>query len=202
MIAPVTRGRALPHFDTEVRLELERQRSQRPVRLAVRHAAERNITMRRATTRDAAGIHALTEQWVGDGLLLPRTLEQVNRTIRDYVIALENGKVVACGALRIYSSASAEIGALAVAAHCQGLGLGRHVVEALVEDARLLGIARVFALTMQVEFFAKVGFEPTLVAEFPEKIAADCSVCSRRSHCVEVAVARTLDTQIDAQRSA
>jgi amino-acid N-acetyltransferase len=125
-------------------------------------------------------------------LLLPRTLEQVNRTIRDYVIAIEDGKVVACGALRIYSSATAEVGALAVAAHCQGLGLGRHVVEALVEDARLLGIGQVFALTLQVEFFRKVGFEPTVVSQFPEKVAADCDQCSRRSHCVEVAVARTL----------
>src|SRR3954469_15494681 len=135
MIAPVTRGRALPHFDTEVRLELERQRSERPVTLLVPPATKRRITMRRATPKDAAGIHALTEQFVGDGLLLPRTQEQVNRTIRDYVIAIENGKVVACGALRIYSSASAEVGALAVSSECQGMGLGRHIVAALVEDA-------------------------------------------------------------------
>jgi amino-acid N-acetyltransferase len=155
-------------------------------------ATQRRITMRRATARDAAGIHALTEQFVGDGLLLPRTLEQVNRTIRDYVIAIENGKVVACGALRIYSSKSAEVGALAVSSSCQGLGLGRHIVEALVEDARLLGISRVFALTLQVAFFAKCGFQPTIVSEFPEKVAADCTGCSRRSSCIEVAVARTL----------
>lgn len=192
MIAPVTRGRALPHFDTEVRMELERQRSERPVTLLVPPATKRRITMRRATTRDAAGIHALTEQFVGDGLLLPRTFEQVNRTIRDYVIAIENGTVVACGALRIYSSQSAEVGALAVASSCQGLGLGRHIVEALVEDARLLGISRVFALTLQVEFFAKCGFAPTIVSEFPEKVAADCNGCSRKASCIEVAVARTL----------
>jgi amino-acid N-acetyltransferase len=192
MIAPVTRGRALPHFDTEVRLELERQRSQRPVQIVVPPATERRITMRRAMPKDAAGIHALTEQFVGDGLLLPRTLEQVNRTIRDYVIAIEDGKVVACGALRIYSSETAEVGALAVAASCQGLGLGRHVVEALCEDARMLGIRKAFALTMQVEFFAKVGFTPTLVSQFPEKVAADCNQCSRRAHCVEVAVERVL----------
>ena len=193
MIAPVTRGRTLPHFDTEVRLELERQRSARPVTLLVPPATTRRITLRRATPNDAKGIHTLTEQFVGDGLLLPRTFEQVNRTIRDYVIALENGKVVACGALRIYSSESAEVGALAVSADCQGLGLGKHIVNALVEDARVLGIRKVFALTMQVEFFGKVGFEPTLVSEFPEKIAADCSQCSRRSNCVEVAVSKTID---------
>ncbi|MEO5509380.1 MAG: GNAT family N-acetyltransferase [Longimicrobiales bacterium] len=192
MIAPVTRGRSLPHFDTEVRLQLERQRSSRPVQIVVPPATERRITMRRALPKDAGGIHALTEQFVGDGLLLPRTLEQVNRTIRDYVIAIEGGRVVACGALRIYSSQTAEVGALAVASNCQGLGLGRHVVEALVEDARLLGIEQVFALTLQVEFFAKVGFTPTAIAQFPEKIAADCNQCSRKAHCVEVAVARTL----------
>jgi amino-acid N-acetyltransferase len=193
VIAPVTRGRALPHFDTEVRLELERQRSQCPVTVLVPPATERRITMRRATPKDAAGIHALTEQFVGDGLLLPRTLEQVNRTIRDYVIAIEDGTVVGCGALRIYSSQSAEVGALAVSESCRGLGLGRHIVDALVADAKLLGIRRVFALTMQVEFFGKVGFDATNVAEFPEKIAADCNQCARRASCVEVAVAKSLD---------
>ena len=68
----------------------------------------------------------------------------------------------------------------------------KQVANISVEDARTLGIARVFALTMQVEFFGKVGFEPTLVSEFPEKIAADCAGCSRRDHCVEVAVARAV----------
>lgn len=181
---------ALPVLDAVVRLELERQRSQRPVRLLLPHATERRITLRRAAARDARGIHALTEQFVGDGLLLPRSYEQVCRTIRDYVIAVENGRVVACGALRIYSPELAEVGALAVAAHCQGLGLGRHVVEALMEDARALGITRAFALTMQVQFFGKVGFEPVSINEFPAKIAADCNNCSRRETCAEVAVAR------------
>jgi amino-acid N-acetyltransferase len=161
--------------------------------LLVPPATKRRITLRRATTKDAKGIHALTEQFVGDGLLLPRTFEQVNRTIRDYVIALENGKVVSCGALRIYSSESAEVGALAVSSDCQGLGLGRHIVNALVDDARVLGIRNVFALTMQVEFFGKVGFAPTVVSQFPEKIAADCNQCSRRASCVEVAVVRSLE---------
>jgi amino-acid N-acetyltransferase len=192
MTTTLTRTGALPQIDTVVRLELERRRSCRPVTLVVPDAAERRITLRRAMARDAAGIHALTEQFVGDGLLLPRTLEQVQRTIRDYVIAVENGYVIGCGALRIYSHETAEVGALAVSGACQGLGIGRHIVNALVEDARTLGIARVFALTMQVEFFGKVGFERTLVTEFPEKVAADCAGCSRRDHCIEVAVARAV----------
>jgi amino-acid N-acetyltransferase len=194
----------LPQLDTQVRLELERRRSRQPVRIAVKPAAERRITLRRALPKHAAGIHALTQQFVGDGLLLPRSIEQVNRTIRDYVVAIEGGVVVGCGALRIYSCNTAEVGALAVAAQCQGLGLGRHIVEALVEDGRALGISRVFALTLQVAFFGRLGFATTAVAEFPEKIEADCSQCSRRAHCIEVAVVRNLvdsHVQFETERS-
>ncbi|MGH7464961.1 MAG: GNAT family N-acetyltransferase, partial [Longimicrobiales bacterium] len=98
-----------------------------------------------------------------------------------------------CAALRIYSGHVAEVGALAVRADRHGSGIGRRLVEALVHDAVLLGLRRVFALTLADGFFHRLGFETTLVSEFPEKLAADCSSCARRPTCREIAVARTLN---------
>mgnify|MGYP006198549775 CR=1 FL=1 len=73
-----------------------------------------------------------------------------------------------------------------------GSGIGRRLVETLVHDAGMLGLRRVFALTLQDGFFHRLGFETTVVSEFPEKVAADCSTCARRATCTEIAVARNV----------
>ena len=39
-------------------------------------------------------------------------------------------------------------------------GVGSRLLEALVEDARALGLRRLFCLTFEVDFFARHGFEP------------------------------------------
>lgn len=41
----------------------------------------------------------------------------------------------------------------------RGQGLGRRLVEACVSDAVTFGIYKVFALTYQVAFFRKLGFD-------------------------------------------
>jgi amino-acid N-acetyltransferase len=40
------------------------------------------------------------------------------------------------------------------------MGLGKAIVEALIERAYTLGVRRVFCLTFEVDFFSKCGFEP------------------------------------------
>jgi len=83
---------------------------------------------------------------------------------------------------------------LAVEERCQGRGIGRHLVDALLDEARSLGLRRVFALTLQEGFFHRMGFRTTSVAEFPDKIALDCSGCAKRATCAEVAVVLDLDS--------
>jgi amino-acid N-acetyltransferase len=41
-----------------------------------------------------------------------------------------------------------------------GLGVGSALLGALVEDARALGVQRLFCLTFEVDFFARHGFAP------------------------------------------
>ncbi|MEX1183470.1 MAG: N-acetyltransferase [Gemmatimonadota bacterium] len=180
---------ALPVLDQIVRSGLEQARESR--RVAV--VRDDGLFVRRAEPADARELHALLENYVAPGMLLPRTLRQVYRSIRDFIVVIDHGRIIGCAALRIYSAELAEIGALAVAAGHQGAGLGRRLVETLVHDAHALGLQRVFALTLQDAFFHRIGFETTLISEFPEKVAADCSTCARRAACAEIAVARTLN---------
>ncbi|HSK19062.1 MAG TPA: N-acetyltransferase [Longimicrobiales bacterium] len=180
---------ALPVIEHVVRHGLEQARAKRPLSIVPDGSA---LYLRRAEPSDAREIHELLEVFVAHGQLLPRTLRQVYRTIRDYVVAIEDGRIVGCAALRIYSADVAEVGALAVAAEKHGSGIGRRLVETLVHDAGMLGLRRVFALTLQDGFFHRLGFETTVVSEFPEKVAADCSTCARRATCAEIAVARNV----------
>lgn len=180
---------SLPVLEHVVRSGIEHARAARPLAIVGSGPA---LYLRRAEPSDAREIHALLETFVAHGQLLPRTLKQVYRTIRDYAVAIADGRIVGCAALRIYSAEVAEIGALAVAPDRHGGGIGRRLVETLVHDARTLGLRRVFALTLQDGFFHRLGFETTLISEFPEKVAADCSSCARRATCNEIAVAYTV----------
>lgn len=187
-----TPARQLPRYEDAVRTRLESRRARRPLRLVPLHPEPRPARLRRARPADAPRIHALLERHVATGVMLPRSLAQITRSIRDFVIAEQGGALVGCGALRIHSPQTAEIGALAVAEAVQTSGIGRRIVAALLADARALRIRRVFALTLQVGFFHRLGFETVDVRAFPEKVAADCAGCAKRTHCPEIAVAHWL----------
>jgi amino-acid N-acetyltransferase len=182
----------LPALDRLMRRRLEQARESR----LVAAVQEDGWYVRRAEPRDAAELHALLEHFVAPGMLIPRTLRQVHHAIRDFIVVVEAGRIVGAGALRIYSAELAEIGALAVAAECQGTGLGGRIVRTLVEDARALGLRTVFALTLRDRFFQRLGFQTVDVRIFPEKVAADCASCARRAACNEIAVAMTLQPHI------
>lgn len=70
-----------------------------------------------------------------------------------------------------------------------GRGLGAHLVDYLVADARMLGIPRVIALTREVPFFERCGFVVVPRESLPRKVWTDCVRCPKRHACDEVAVA-------------
>jgi amino-acid N-acetyltransferase len=182
---------ALPVLKHVHRAPLATGQQRRPPLTIVRDA-DGAPSLRSAAAADAACIHALLERFVGVGLLLPRSEAQVLDAIADFIVAVEGDRVVGSVALRSYSPQLAEIGALAVADELQGTGLGCRLVEAAVQEARSRGVRCVFALTMQVGFFHRLGFATAELAQFPQKLAADCASCARRTVCTEVAVALAL----------
>ena len=127
--------------------------------------------VRPATRADVDQIWELVACYTAQGLMLPRTHEQVAMNIDNYVVAASGGRVLACAALEEYSPSLAEISSVAVASSEHGNGLGTDVVLGVERLARARDIAEVFALSLSDRFFLSLGYEPTAIARYPEKLA-------------------------------
>ncbi len=159
-----------------------------------------DIVIRRATLADAPAITELVNRFAARGLMLPKTLVRVYESLREFTVAVDaSGSLLGCGALRLMWHDLAEVRSLAVAETAQGAGVGRRMVEALVIEAREMGLARVFALTYQQEFFERLGFDRCERDIFPQKVWADCNACPKRHCCDEIAMLLVLDPARAAQ---
>ncbi len=148
-----------------------------------RRAPQPEATLRPATLADVAAMEMLMAPFVATGDLLPRSNYDLCRHIKEYVVALApDGTIVGTGSLKVYSTELAEIAGLAV----------RDVIEALLIDARALGLNEVFGLTRKPLFFMRLGFRVAEKEQFPLKVWADCARCPRQHACDEVAVALKL----------
>ena len=144
--------------------------------------------IRKATLQDTRAIHGLLVGFAQDGLVLPRSLAEIYESIRDFHVDEEDGRVVGVAALSLYWEDLAEVRSLAVQADYGGRGIGRELVAACLDEARQLGIRRVFALTYQPVFFEKLGFNAIEKADLPQKIWRDCMKCAKFPDCDELAL--------------
>jgi amino-acid N-acetyltransferase len=140
--------------------------------LSKRHSIASNTPVRRAVRADAVQILDLVSQYAAQGLMLPRTLSQVADRIDNYVVATDAfGRVIACAALEEYSPSLAEVSSVAVAPKHHGEGLGTQVVLGIERLARARDIEELFALSLTDNFFLSLGYKPTTVSRYPEKLA-------------------------------
>ncbi|HEY8831856.1 MAG TPA: GNAT family N-acetyltransferase, partial [Gemmatimonadaceae bacterium] len=129
-------------------------------------------TVRHALRADAAQILELVSQYAAQGLMLPRTLEEISARIDSYVVATdESRRVIACAALEEYSPSLAEVSSVAVAPDHQGEGLGSQVVLGIERLARARDIEELFALSLTDNFFLSLSYKPTTISRYPEKLA-------------------------------
>ena len=150
------------------------------------------LTVRKALMRDIPPILALINGYAAKGIMLPRTEFELSEAIRDFSVVYLGDKFLGCGALHFYSPTIAEIRSLAVAEEAKTHGVGRKLVEALLEEADTYQLDAVFAFTYVVEFFCKVGFEVVERGALPLKAWKDCVRCPKFQACDEVAVLRIL----------
>jgi N-acetylglutamate synthase-like GNAT family acetyltransferase len=152
-----------------------------------------DLFVRRARPQDAAAISHLNNTFANEGQMLKRTPDMIVLAIDDYVVVQNGaGELLACGALKEYAPSVAEVAAIAVAREAHGKGLGKAIVRAVEDLARKRGIYDVFALTLQPDFFAAIGYQRVDRARYPEKIRRDCLSCARRFACNEICFARNL----------
>lgn len=121
------------------------------------------IIVRGATSDDIPAIAELIKPFVDEGSLLERTYDEFGELLPNFFVAVdEEGIILGCAALEIYSRKLAEIRSLAVATSAQGQGVGRKLVAACVERARERNILEIMAITASDAFFQSCGFDYTL----------------------------------------
>ena len=150
------------------------------------------IAVRKAAIRDIRPILALVNAYAADGIMLSRTEFDLSEHIRDFSVTYEDDRLLGCGALHFYTPTTAEIRSLAVNPDLKGRGVGRAIVEALEEEARLNDLESIFAFTYVPEFFGKLGFQEIERGELPLKAWKDCLRCPKFQNCDEIAVLKRL----------
>ncbi|TAN45498.1 MAG: N-acetyltransferase [Nitrospirae bacterium] len=148
--------------------------------------------IRKSSIADAKHIHKLINDFARKDEMLPRALNELYESIRDFIIFEEDGVIKGVCALHILWEDLAEIRSFAVMSEYQRQGIGRKLLIKALKEAKSLGIKKVFALTYRPDFFKKLGFKETDKAKLPQKIWGDCLKCHKFPECDEHAVIITL----------
>jgi len=150
--------------------------------------------------------------------MLFRSLADIYKNLQTFTVVELDGNVVGCCALQVIWPAAtscppprlasgdagagvvrrrgksdlAEIKSLAVDEENTGTGVGKMLVAAATEQACQLGLPRIFALTLNPDFFEKLGFKIIEKDSLPMKVWSDCAKCPKQQNCDEIAVIKTV----------
>ncbi|RIX30246.1 amino-acid N-acetyltransferase [Amnibacterium setariae] len=123
---------------------------------------EPSFRVRRARVKDVPQIQALVAPLVEQRILLGKDAAVLYAAVQEFRIAEDaaTGAVVGCGALHVMWDDLAEIRTVAVDAAWRRRHVGHALVERLEDDARDLGVNKLFCLTFEVDFFSAHGYAP------------------------------------------
>ena len=117
------------------------------------------IEIRPARTSDIKGIRTLIDAFALQRRLLNKETVTLYESVQEFTVAVEDGVVVGCGALHILWEDLAEVRTVAVAEHLHGKGVGRKILESIIDRAKEIGVERIFCLTFETDFFGSLGFK-------------------------------------------
>ncbi len=121
---------------------------------------ETTLLTRRARARDVRAIRALIEPFVASRVLIAKDAVAYYEALQEFRVVEDEGVIVGCGALHVMWEDLAEVRTVAVRPQDRGRGIGAALLTDLLQDARELGVRRVFCLTFETAFFARHGFVP------------------------------------------
>lgn len=140
------------------------------------------IRVRTAYREDSRAIHAIIDEVAATGAVLPRAIEDIDLWIESFVVGTLGDGIVSCAALNTVGGPRiAEIRSVAVSSKARGTGLGRSMIDYLVDEAHSLGLERLFLLTRVPAFFEKCGFRTIEVEALPDSFLADLVHIQKRS---------------------
>ena len=150
--------------------------------------ADITYRIRKANVKDAGQIFKILQEFAIKEILLPRSMNSIYENIRDFFVCEKGEEIIGVSSLHVFWEDLAEIKSLAVKEEYQHHGIGKELVEQCIEDAKQLGIKKVFALTYVPEFFENLGFKISDKSEFPQKVWTECIHCVKFNDCHEIPV--------------
>lgn len=149
--------------------------------------------LRKAQIKDVKDIQKLLTFHASRGAMLSRSLAELYEVLRDFYVVVEEDRLLGTAALHIVWEDLAEVRSVAVEEDAGRKGVGSKVVQACIDEARAIGLKRVFCLTYKPDFFAKFGFRIVDKSELPHKVWGDCLKCVKFPDCDEIAMILDLD---------
>ena len=153
------------------------------------------FSIRRATLDDAERIFALIH--LNRDQLVPRSLGNVVENIDRFFVAESAGEMVGCATYQVHPelgearAATVEIQSLAVKAAFRRRGIGKALVDAVVERSSNFRPKEIVALTFAPEFFSALGFVKIPKTEGMHKLYTGCINCTKHTNpftCPEIAM--------------
>ena len=129
-----------------------------------------SVEIREARTSDVPDVRHLVDTYAADRILLSKATVTLYEDVQEFYVAEVDGRVVGCGALHVLWQDLAEVRTLAVDKEFRGRGIGDLLLRRLLQQARHIGVARVFCLTFEVEFFTRHGFGQIEGAPVPHDV--------------------------------
>lgn len=151
------------------------------------------IVVRKAQAEDIEGLVDIIAGYAQSGIMLPRSQQVIEKQLDTFAVAVQGERVIGCGSLFQLGAELVEIRSLGVIEGFHGRGIGKRLVEYLIEEARKQKLVNVMALTYEVDFFIRNGFSVVQKEIFPEKVWTDCVHCKKQNNCDEIAVLKRLE---------
>lgn len=145
---------------------------------------------RKPKLTEVVAMKELLDAAASEGSVLPRELPELYENVRDFYVYVDDTGIGGVVALHIDMVDLAEVRSLVVREDLRGQGIGKQLLEAVLNEARRLDIARVYAFTRVPEFFEKNRFWHIDKDLLPYKVFKDCRRCGLYPDCDEVAVIR------------
>lgn len=147
------------------------------------------IKYSKPTVNDIEDMQNLVAQEVQNGNILERSASEMATTIRSYIIARSDDKIVGFVAIHIHTPSLCEIRSLIVKSNFRNYGIGTELIKKGISEAISFGLKTILVLTYSQKLFEKFGFVVIAKESIPEtKIWLDCIKCKHFPICDEVAL--------------
>lgn len=143
-----------------------------------------------AVASDVNGIYDLIQSYAEQEVVLPRSYLSLYQHLQCMYVMKEDNKIIGVAGLHVLGHDLAEVRSLVVAPKQFGKGIGRKLVNHIINEASRLEIKRLISLTYETEFFKKCNFEIVSKDTLPEKVWIDCNNCPKNTCCDEIAMIR------------